>query len=117
MIKFATKGNPDSFTEICGHGWEDIVCKLSLRENDDGSVTLRGFFGCGVGFDDIFTILPDGTGMLEEFTSYSVLRNLNLDEHNRIKIVDDPTREQRNTIKQLDKLGAFSGVDEVDYYE
>ena len=115
MIKFATKGHPESFTEIGGYGWEDTICKLSLRENDDGSVTLRGYFGEGNGFDDIFTILPDGTCMLEELTSFSVVRALSLDKHNRIKLLDDPTMEQRNTIKQLDKLGAFRGVDEVDY--
>ena len=115
MIKFGIEGHPESFTEIGGYRRGDIICKLSLRENDDGSVTLRGFFGCGAGFDDIFTILPDGTCMLEELTSFSVLQKLTLDKHNRIKLIDDSTMEQRNTIKQLDKLGAFRWVEEVDY--
>ena len=103
MIKFKA-GSPDTYglRSVGGGGRR---CALSLRDNEDGSVTLVGFFGCGNGTDDLLTILPSGVVVPEKPTSIGVRDILPIDNDGYLDLTRGDA--DHKMINQLEQLGVY----------
>ena len=105
MINFKA-GSPDRHgLRSAGEYGRGERCALSLRDNEDGSVTLVGYFGCGSGTDDLLTILPSGIVVPEKPTSYPVRDILPLDNYGYLDLTKGDA--DIKMINQLEQLGAY----------
>ena len=103
MINFKA-GSPSIYGLPPHSGWDDR-CALSLLDNEDGSVTLVGYFGCGNGTDYLLTILPSGVVVPEKPTSCNVRGILPLDNDGYLDLTRGDA--DHKMINQLEQLGVY----------